>query len=107
MARKDTEGLLGANFPREFVEDFWKNAAPEKENKQVIIKAMAKLWLELPVEMRRQYLYPSNSDKTIIDLIRPLIEQVLIEHHLIDKVFAVPNIHKKVRHAKNIVDKVG
>jgi len=103
MGRKSDEGLLGANFPREFVEEFWAKAAPDGENKGVIIRAMAKLWLELPIDTRRIYLYSSDNDCSI----KELIEHVLVEYGLIDKVFLVPGIHKKAVRKKNSHDKAG
>lgn len=62
MARAVTEKMLGANLPADFVEQFWQQAAPEGTSKNLIIKAMARLWLDTPAEIRRQYLYPDSHE---------------------------------------------
>ncbi len=70
MARGQTEKMLGANLPGRFVEQFWKKAAPEGTSKNRIVEAMARLWLDSPVELRRRYLYPEEKGhKTLQQLI--------------------------------------
>jgi hypothetical protein len=70
--------MLGANFPSKFVEDFWENAAPDGTAKNLIVKCMAKLWLDLPNEVRRTYLYPiAESDKAFFTAIESIIDKKL------------------------------
>lgn len=62
MPRSDNEKMLGANLPRDYVDDFWERAAPADTAKSQVIKAMADLWLDLPTDIRKNYLYPAPKD---------------------------------------------
>ena len=76
MARGQTEKMLGANLPGKFVEQFWKKAAPEGTSKNRIVEAMARLWLDSPAEVRRQYLYPEEKGRGSLS---KLIEKAVID----------------------------
>jgi len=73
MVRKKDEAMLGANFPTHFVESFWEKAMPATVNRNKVIEAMAKLWLDLPEEARRNILYPVQSDTPLVDIIKEIV----------------------------------
>jgi hypothetical protein len=75
MVRANTDGLLGANLPKEYVENFWKKAAPEGTAKTLVIKAMARFWLDLTDESRRSYLYPIKDDKKLSEVIGDIVNK--------------------------------
>jgi len=77
MVRADSDKMLGANLPREFVDNFWDNAAPEGTNKTLIIKAMALLWLDLPDDVKQSYLYPKTGEKSLNILIQQIVQSQL------------------------------
>ena len=85
MVREETEKMLGANLPIEYVRSFWKAAYPPANDEQdelphgfkiLIIRAMANLWSELPLEVRESYMYP---DKKKIKPLNLLVGQIVSE----------------------------
>jgi len=82
MVRADTEKMLGANMPREYVENFWKNATPKgtKANKSQVIEAMANLWLDLPDEAKQHYLVPISNknpfENVVREVTRPFVNAI-------------------------------
>ncbi len=88
MPRAPTEKMLGANLPLEFVDDFWDRAAPAGTNKQLVIRAMTRLWLATPVEERRLCLYRSESDNPFVMVVQKIDADVLngltsLVHHFV------------------------
>jgi hypothetical protein len=56
MARYEDQSMLGANLPGDFVAEFWENAILMGGSKNAVIRAMAELWIDVPDDLKRDYL---------------------------------------------------
>jgi len=74
MVRANTEKMLGANLPAKFVEDFWIKAAPAGTSKNLVVKAMSLVWLDLTEKLRRENLYPVKDDKKLSEVIEEIVD---------------------------------
>ncbi len=85
MARSDTEAMLGANLPRDFVDIFWTKAMPgsSKASKAQVVLAMANAWVDMPNEVKKHYLFPEDESDGFDDVIdakvRSAIKKMLPE----------------------------
>ncbi len=84
MARNENQLMLGANLECDFVQKFWDQAIPsdpadpgQKTNKSQIIQAMANLWLDIPAEIRRQYLWPTTNKDSFTAFVQKIVQSQL------------------------------
>ncbi len=81
MPREDGESMLGANLDRGFVASFWEKATPEgtgeKTNKGQIVQAMANLWLDMPEDVRKEYLWPVSGQSPLTTLVQQIVQSQL------------------------------
>lgn len=81
MVRADTEKMLGANLPANFVETFWSKALPPKSkaSKTKVIVAMANAWIELSDSVKEYYLNPSPKHESLKDFVESIVENKMKE----------------------------
>lgn len=81
--RAETEKMLGANLPDDFVEAFWAKAFPpnSKSTKTDIVTAMANLWLDKSDAEKEYYLTPGHGKEhqSLVRFIENIVEKKINE----------------------------
>lgn len=88
MAYKDIEQTLTADIPTKLFEEFNAQRKTRGQVKKEAIRAMVKLWIQLPEEFQAKLLSQSISADSFTDLVRQIVDEQ------IKKAIASPNRKK-------------
>ncbi len=73
---KNNEELLSARVPVELREKFWATVPKGFKNKH-ILTAAAKLWVELPRQVRQKLLTSSYDDVSFVEVVQQIVDERL------------------------------
>jgi hypothetical protein len=75
MAYKDTEQTLAADIPVKLFEEFDSQRRKRGQVKKKAIRAMVKLWIQLPEEFQAKLLNQSVGADSFTDLVRQIVDE--------------------------------
>jgi hypothetical protein len=75
MAYKDMEQTLTADIPTKLFEEFNTQRKTRGQVKKEAVRAMLKLWIQLPEEFQAKLLNQSTGADSFTDLIRQIVDE--------------------------------
>jgi hypothetical protein len=75
MAYKDTEQTLAADIPVKLFKEFDSQRKKRGQVKKEAVRAIVKLWIQLPEEFQARLLNQSIGDDSFADLIRQIVDE--------------------------------
>ena len=75
MAYKDTEQTLAADIPAKLFEEFDSQRKNRGQVKKGAIRAMVKLWIQLPDEFQAKLLNQSTGADSFTNLVRRIVDE--------------------------------
>jgi hypothetical protein len=75
MAYKNTEQTLTADIPAKLFEEFDSQRRKRGQVKKEAVRAMVKLWVQLPEEFQAKLLNQSTGTDSFTDLIRQIVDE--------------------------------
>ena len=81
MAYKDNEQTLAADIPVKLFEEFNSQRKKRGQVKKEAVRAMVKLWIQLPEEIQAKLLGQSLDGKSFINLVRQIADEQIKKNH--------------------------
>ena len=75
MAYRDNERTLGVDIPVELFDEFNSQRKKRGQVKKEAVRAMVKLWVQLPEEIQAKLLNQSLDGKSFISLVRQIANE--------------------------------